>query len=218
MSERIQVKRDAIHRAAQELFGKRGFEGTSMDAIAALAGVSKQTVYRYYQNKETLFVAVLEQLAFHQFSESVWRSFQEMARESPAQLEQALVMWAQLTMQSIMHPAYLRLLRLLIAELPRFPQLRSLFAHAVLQQGGALLRDVLQSAREAGVMEVEDVEVAIRLLVGPLLTYVLGNGLLAPDGFPQAPPPERLTALVRTVLYGVASPHEKAAGQHDTLN
>ncbi|HEX7915780.1 helix-turn-helix domain-containing protein, partial [Rudaea sp.] len=48
-------KRAAILDAAKQLFVKQGFEGTSMDAIANKAGVSKLTVYSHYRDKETLF-------------------------------------------------------------------------------------------------------------------------------------------------------------------
>jgi TetR/AcrR family transcriptional repressor of mexJK operon len=48
-------KRAAILEAAKMLFVKQGFEGTSMDAIANKAGVSKLTVYSHYHDKETLF-------------------------------------------------------------------------------------------------------------------------------------------------------------------
>ncbi len=48
-------KRAAILEAAKRLFPAHGFEGTSMDAIAAEAGVSKLTVYSHFKDKETLF-------------------------------------------------------------------------------------------------------------------------------------------------------------------
>ncbi|MBS0582686.1 MAG: TetR/AcrR family transcriptional regulator [Proteobacteria bacterium] len=48
-------KRAAILDAAKQLFVRQGFEGTSMDAIASKAGVSKLTVYSHYRDKETLF-------------------------------------------------------------------------------------------------------------------------------------------------------------------
>src|SRR5262249_22453919 len=102
----------------------------------------------------------------------------------------------------------LGLLRLLIAELPRFPQLSALFREAIPQQGGAFLKDLLTSACEHGIIETEDMALSLRLLVGPLLTYVLLSGLLAPDGRPQAPPSEQVAALVRLALVGLA-PHEK---------
>ena len=52
-------KRAAILAAAKRLFPMSGFEGTSMDAIAAEAGVSKLTVYSHFTDKETLFVAAI---------------------------------------------------------------------------------------------------------------------------------------------------------------
>ena len=207
-SPREQAKRDAIHAAAERLFMHSGFEGTSMDAIAAEACVSKQTLYRYYQNKETLFVAVLSQLALHHLSESTWLSLRNMPMDSLPTLERALTIWAQGMIQQIMQPVYLGLLRLLIAELPRFPHLSSLFSQAIPEQGGAFLKDLLMSAREYRIIKADDIASMIRLLVGPLLTYVLGNGLFAPDGRPQAPPPEHVAVIVRLALVGIAT-HEK---------
>ena len=51
---RARAKRDQIRAHAQRLFLARGFTGTSTDAIAAEAGVSKQTLYAYYSSKEEL--------------------------------------------------------------------------------------------------------------------------------------------------------------------
>lgn len=53
-------KRQNILNAASELFLSQGFEGTSMDQIAEQAGVSKQTVYSHFGNKEDLFTAIVE--------------------------------------------------------------------------------------------------------------------------------------------------------------
>src|SRR5215472_5468716 len=52
-------KREAIARAALTLFSSDGYERTSVDAIAAEAGVSKRTVYSYYGDKENLFLSVV---------------------------------------------------------------------------------------------------------------------------------------------------------------
>lgn len=53
-------KRAAILEAAKHLFLHHGYDGVSMDAIAAEAGVSKLTVYSHYQDKETLFMRAVE--------------------------------------------------------------------------------------------------------------------------------------------------------------
>ena len=52
-------KRDAILQAASDLFLARGLQNTSMDAVAKSAGVSKQTVYSHYHNKDELYRAVI---------------------------------------------------------------------------------------------------------------------------------------------------------------
>lgn len=204
---RAQVKRERIHRASQMLFMRYGFEGTSMDAIAEEAQVSKPTLYRYYANKEALFIAVLEQLALHQPSEQDVFAFQHTPMDSLATLEQTLTRWAHVTLSNIMQPTYLGLLRLLIAEIPRFPSLGALFFQAVPQQGGRFLMALLESAQASGIIACDDPEAAIRLFVGSLLTYVLGDGLLAADGVPRAPSPERVVALVHVFLRAI-TPHQ----------
>src|SRR2546426_11426938 len=53
-------KRAAILEAAKCLFLSGGYEGTSMDAVAAEAGVSKLTVYNHFSDKETLFAEAVK--------------------------------------------------------------------------------------------------------------------------------------------------------------
>ena len=55
-----QAKRAEIIRAAAETFARRGFQGASMEEIAIAAGVSKGSVYGYFENKEDLFYATFE--------------------------------------------------------------------------------------------------------------------------------------------------------------
>ena len=55
-------KREAIIQAAIAEFRAHGFEITSMDKIAATAGVSKRTVYNHFPSKEELFAEILNQL------------------------------------------------------------------------------------------------------------------------------------------------------------
>src|ERR1041385_1502824 len=52
-------KQRAIMDAARTLFLEQGYAGTSMDEVAGLAGVSKQTVYKHFTDKESLFRAIV---------------------------------------------------------------------------------------------------------------------------------------------------------------
>lgn len=62
----------AILEAAKDLFITQGFDGVSMDQIAAEAGVSKLTVYNHYGDKESLFVAAVKSFCEQQLPESMF--------------------------------------------------------------------------------------------------------------------------------------------------
>ena len=59
LSPRAQAKRRQITDAARRLFLSQGFARTSMDAITAEAGVSKQTLYAYFPSKDDLLLAIV---------------------------------------------------------------------------------------------------------------------------------------------------------------
>ena len=60
--QNAEKKQNEIIQSALDLFLLQGYGATSMDAVAKQAGMTKQTVYRYYPSKETLFVAVMEKI------------------------------------------------------------------------------------------------------------------------------------------------------------
>ena len=62
-AERREKTQAAIIRAAKRIFGERGFAATTMDDIAAGAGVAKGAVYHHFPTKEALFEAVFEQVS-----------------------------------------------------------------------------------------------------------------------------------------------------------
>ncbi|MFA7169562.1 MAG: TetR/AcrR family transcriptional regulator [Candidatus Paceibacterota bacterium] len=54
-------KKQSIYLSAAALFGKKGFEGTSLDEVAQKAGVAKGTIFYHFQNKEELFSALIQE-------------------------------------------------------------------------------------------------------------------------------------------------------------
>lgn len=78
----ITDKRDAIMKAALDLFVERGFHGTAVPEIAEKAGVGAGTIYRYFENKEALVNALYRQEK-QNFAQRVLAEFpkQTMARE-----------------------------------------------------------------------------------------------------------------------------------------
>src|ERR1700738_1600050 len=147
-SRRVQKTRARLRAAAHRLFLQQGYLATSIDAILAEAGISsKETLYRHYANKEALFVDVLSQLTMEQpgFSEKL------AALPTPydlPSLQQVLTLLAREILSMMSQPGYLPLVRMIIAEAPRFPQLGTLFFSTVTQRGLAIITALLQEARQ----------------------------------------------------------------------
>jgi len=109
-------KREAILRAAVDEFRTAGYEATSMDRIAAAAGVSKRTVYNHFPSKDDLFGLMLEQL-WASSSASVdlaYRSDQPLAGQLQQLLMQKLAVLAD--------PAFIDLARVAMAEIIHSPE------------------------------------------------------------------------------------------------
>jgi TetR/AcrR family transcriptional repressor of mexJK operon len=117
---RSDAKRKAILRGAKAVFLKAGFGGTSMDEVAARAGVSKMTVYRHFGSKEDLFAGVITDLCNRIVAEDLDRIFEQKP-------EEALRSYAQRMIDIVFAPDTIELHRIVIAESRRFPSLGRFF-------------------------------------------------------------------------------------------
>jgi TetR/AcrR family transcriptional repressor of mexJK operon len=196
LNPRARAKLEQIREGAQRIFLERGFAGASTDAIASEAGVSKQTLYVYYASKETLFADVLRHL-IHENPQNPLSEVEEMPLDTSEELRGALDSLAQRAITSLMQPDYLALIRVVIAETPRLPQVGALFRSAVPEQLlGGVVR-ILEGARAKGVVgEVNANAAASRMFMGALLTYAILDGLLVGEGPPRPPSPEQIAAVV----------------------
>lgn len=117
---RIKRSEIKILTAAEDVFLRNGFVGTNMDAVAEQAGVSKQTVYARFKSKEALFIQVVEQMtggAAHDIGEDVEDDFEGTSVDdflTNAAIDQLLI---------VMTPRLMRLRRMVIGEVERFPEL-----------------------------------------------------------------------------------------------
>src|SRR5579864_8543203 len=109
-----------ILEAAASLFLRSGYLGTSVDDIAALAHVSKQTVYTHFADKEQLFAELVRGniSRVDAFVESVTAGLGETSA-----LEADLRAFARQHVRTVLLPEAVQLRRLVIGETGRFPQL-----------------------------------------------------------------------------------------------
>src|SRR2546421_891057 len=203
-NRRVQQTRERIRAAAHRLFLQQGYLATSIDAILAEAGISsKETLYRHYANKEALFVDVLAHLTMEQpgFSEKL------AALPRPhdlASLGQALTQLSREILSLISQPGYLPLVRMIIAETPRFPQLGTLFFSTVTQRGLTIMTTLLQAAREQQIIADVDFDAVTHTLLGGVLTYAITSLVFAGEG--AKPPALDLADAVVEVIMRALTP------------
>ncbi|MDQ7996142.1 MAG: TetR/AcrR family transcriptional regulator [Luteibacter sp.] len=147
-----------VLQAACALFLRDGYR-VSMVAVAREAGVSKQTVYAHFENKDTLFHAAVQQLA-HPLHAS-------LAPESRG-LADTLYALADAHHTYVMDHEHVALGRMLIAEAPRFPAAAKTFFRTAIGTVAVRLSRCMAEAMDAGEMRRDDPEVAAELFLAML--------------------------------------------------
>lgn len=137
-------KRAAIVDAARRAFLESGYASTSMDRIAAEAGVSIKTVYRHFDNKDDLFSAVMQAAC----SQNGGFEGVDEAREDQAPpLERpwfskppvaAFVMAGVEYLEHVLSAEQLALYRVVTQDAPQFPELGRRYREEVVEQRNAL--------------------------------------------------------------------------------
>lgn len=143
-------KRAAILAAAKRLFPLSGFEGTSMDAIAAEAGVSKLTVYSHFTDKETLFVAAIRARCTDQVPDALF----DVDTTGPVRGQLLAIAHAFLNL--IMSPEAISLHRLLTSSGSTSPKLGQLFWEAGPLRMRQSFEEFLRQEVQAGQLDIPD--------------------------------------------------------------
>ena len=166
----ITPKQEQILQGAIRVFLKEGYARTSMDRVSASAGVSKQTIYSHFQDKEGLFKALIERLTIACF-ESIFST--EKLHGEPAILLRQV---AEIYLTKVAdNPDYLGLLRLMITESQNFPELAKLYTQTVVQRGRQMLSQYFTSHPELG---ITDPEAMAHIFFGSLVSYVILQEIL----------------------------------------
>ncbi len=113
---------------------------------------------------------------------------------------------AQRIVETMMQPEYLAILRLIMAELPRFPELGTLFRQTVPEQGFNYFLTLLRSGQRNGVVQEHiDPPTVARMFLGTLLTYALLDGLMQNMQAPQIPDPGAIDTFVDHMMDMIAT-------------
>lgn len=196
-------KRRAIIEAATDLLLRKGYQGTSMDEIAALAAVSKQTIYKQFSDKEALFTGIIRGIADRAggFVDTVTRTLRHTD-----DVERDLRALAREYLAIVMEPGQLQVRRLLIEEAGRHPELARGYYRQVPERTLAALAACFQDLDGRGLLRVDDPELAATHFAFLILGKPLDRAMLCGDDERLAADIDRIAdAGVRVFLaaYGV---------------
>ena len=158
LSHESGAKRRQIMDGARTVFLNEGFDGASMNDIARVAGVSKGTLYVYFESKEQLFEALIREDRKQQAEQLVFCGEPGDAREFLSGFGRRLV-------EMMTRPEMIAHLRIVIAATGKFPRLGRAFYEAGPCHGVANLESQLRKLIAAGALEIEDPEQAARQFI-----------------------------------------------------
>jgi TetR/AcrR family transcriptional regulator, mexJK operon transcriptional repressor len=182
--DRSADKRSSILNAAAEIFLNGGFLGTSMDEIAAKARVAKQTVYAHFSNKRDLFVAMVSALT-NQASDRVHVGVPEFHEGDD--LKGYLTDYAVRQLQIVLTPRIIRLRRLVISEVSRFPELGEALYSGGPGRSIMSLAAIFERLAERGVLAIRNPSLAASQFNWLVMSAPLNRAmLLGDDAIPSA--------------------------------
>jgi len=178
---RKEARPGEIVAAALEVFVERGFEATKLADVARKAGVTKGTVYLYFESKEALFKAVVRETIVPVIAqgEALARSFTGSARELVERLVREY--W-----RLVGETALAGIPKLMMAEAATFPELTRFYYEEVVTRGHRLMASVIERGIKNGEFRPVNVMVAAKLAMSPLMHAVVARLAFAscmPEGF-----------------------------------
>jgi TetR/AcrR family transcriptional regulator, mexJK operon transcriptional repressor len=171
-------KRQVILDAATTLFLRDGYQATSMDQIAAAAAVSKQTVYKQFADKESLFREIVADTVA-EVADPVAQQVASL-RDS-ADLEADLHDLARALLAQVIQPRVMQLRRLVIAEAGRFPDLGRLFYERGPGRTIATLASAFQHLAARGALRADDPQTAAEHFNWLVMSTPLNQVMLCGD-------------------------------------
>jgi TetR/AcrR family transcriptional regulator of autoinduction and epiphytic fitness len=185
-------KRESILDAAVRAFQKEGYDNTSMDRIAEIAGASKRTVYNHFSSKELLFQATIDRLM------QDMRSLKQIPYDPSRSLEDQLADFAEAKLALAKNPSWLGLIKTAMPVFIRDPKLAKETMERA-EAGGDALVVWLRAATADGNISVDDAEMAAKvfwsMVMGAFMWPLLFEDPLKPEAAQVLK-----TELVRTFL------------------
>lgn len=184
--------------AALDLFVERGFASTRLEDVAKRAGVSKGTLYLYFENKEELFKAVVLDKIVHVIGQAE-DSIAGSEETSGALLRVILMAW----WQEIGATKLAGITKLMMAESGNFPELTRFYNEQVIDRGNALIASVLKRGVARGEFRPIDPLMMTSILSAPVIMLMMWNNSFLPCDVKCLDPQAYMDTFIELSLRGL---------------
>jgi AcrR family transcriptional regulator len=170
-AERAAERRAAIVAAALDEFIARGFTATRLDDVAKRAGVAKGTIYLHFKDKETLFEELVRT--------AIVPVVDRLTRPPPlgGSVREALEAFAQTFMREVANTRRADIIRLIVAEGPRFPAIADFYYREVISRGLAAIRGLIEIAIARGEIRLAELKNFPQIVVAPAIVAIVWKSL-----------------------------------------
>lgn len=172
---RKESRPEEILDAALQQFTEKGFSATRMVDVAQAAGISKGTLYRYFDNKEAIFCEVVQQRITPQLIE-VEARVSEFEGSSGDLLKQLINGW----WMGVACTSLSAIPKIVVSESGNFPELAEYFTQNVVTRSRKLFSRVIQRGIQRGEFREYDADTVARLVVAPLVQATIWMHSLKP--------------------------------------
>ena len=195
---RPEARPEEILDAAQKVFGESGFARAKLDDVARLAGVSKGTLYLYFDSKETLFREMVRAKIVALLAES-----EALVKAHSGSYRDLLVQLITGMFHSMRDHEIVKISRVAQAEFTSFPELAQFYFHEVIVRARRLVAEVLRRGVEAGEFRVVPHGFGARALPSLLVHSVQVQSWFRPLDPEALSDDETLEGLIDFCLNGV---------------
>ncbi|MCW6512884.1 TetR/AcrR family transcriptional regulator [Lichenifustis flavocetrariae] len=195
-SQEEALRRDErLVEIAARMFMERGFDATTIDAVAEAASVGKATVYARYKDKAELFAAVLKRQVDR------WLAVNDASMPAEGTIEEVLLALARRKIAIALTPEAVAINRIVSAQAGRFPELAKLVYKEGSQRSTAQIAELLRGFVHTGEIVTTDLEITAELFSSLIIGRQIRLALLGIDIDPE-PLDQRLRAAVQLFLNG----------------
>jgi AcrR family transcriptional regulator len=186
--------------AALELFVERGFSATRLDDVAKRAGVSKGTLYLYFDSKEDLFKGVVREGIVSRIAEAEERVRTHTGKTTDVLRELVHDWWAQIGSTKLGG-----ITKLMMSEAGNFPELAAFYHQEVVMRGTALFAMVIQRGITSGEFRPVALDVVPRLACAPVIMLMLWRNSFDHCSMTQVDPSAYLEAHTDMLIHGLTN-------------